>query len=280
MRTLAVTSFVLVIIAGSALAQPATPLKYKFVQGATFRYADTMSVQMTQEMMGQEMKMSQNIAAVTRYAVEGVTSDGGAKLIATSDTMQIKLKNPRMDTTIVPVEVLHKRNRLTVTSLGDVTAREVIDSIRATTLMRGSGGIAQREILRLPVLSAKPVKTGDTWTTTKVDSTKSEGGSSVLSTTMEYTVMGREMFAGRSCVKLNYAGKLAVNTKGTMGGMDVFTEGTGKMTGVAFFDDRAGVFVGEEGKTEMEMTAAVTGQQNMTIPISQSTKSKHILLAD
>ncbi len=278
MRTLAVAAVGLMILAGNAGAQPATALKYKFVEGTSIRYADTVDVQMTQEMMGQEMKMSQHIAAVTRYAVESVTAEGGAKLIATNDTMQIKIKNPRMDTTMVPVELLHRRNRLTITSLGDITGREVIDSIKATALMRGSGGLGSREILRLPVLSAKPVKVGDSWTNTKVDSSKSDGGSSVLSSTMEYKMVGTEKYAGRTCVKLSYTGKLGVNSKGTMGGMEVFTEGTGTVTGVAYFDTKSGVFVGDEGKTEMEMTAAVTGQQNMTIPISQTTKSKHILL--
>jgi hypothetical protein len=280
MRTLSVATLVFLLVAGSALAQPAFPLKYKFHKGDTYRYADTLVVQTTQEMMGQEMKMSQDIAAITRFVVDGLTSDGGANLITSSDTMRINAKNARMDTTIVPVELIHKRNRLTMTTLGVITAREVIDSVKASLLMRGSGGIASREILRLPVLSAKPVKAGDKWTSTKVDSTKSDGGSSVLKTTMEYTLVGREKYAGRGCIKLAYTGKLEVNTKGTMMGMDVFTEGTGAMTGVVFFDDNAGIFVGDEGKTDMEMTAAVTGQQNMTIPITSSTKMKHVLLTD
>jgi len=185
-----------------------------------------------------------------------------------------------VDTTIVPVEALHKRIRLTVTPEGNVAAREIVDSIKMSSFMRASGGVASRELLRLPVLPEKPVKTGEKWTSTKVDSTKSEGGSSVLSTTMEYTLVGMEKFAGRSCAKLSYTGKLSVNSKGSMMGMEVFTEGTGTVTGVAYFDNREGIFVGDEGNTEMELTAAVTGQQNMTIPISQSTKTKHILLAD
>ncbi len=278
MRTIAVTAVAMFMIAGSVLAQPAASLKYKFVKGTTLRYADTMVVQTTQEMMGQEMKMSQNLSAVTRYSVEAATPDGGAKLLNTTDTMRINVKNPRMDTTIVPVEIFHKRNRLTVTPLGDVTAREVVDSIKTTSFMRASGGVGTRELLRMPVLPGKPVKPGDTWTTTKVDSTKSEGGNSVLTSTVEYKLVGTANYAGRSCAKFSYKGKMAVNTKGTMMGMDVFTEGTGTTSGVAYFDTSAGVFVGDEGKSDMELTAAVTGQQNMTIPISQTMTMKHVLL--
>ncbi len=280
MRTLAVTVLAVITIAGGALAQPATLLKYKFVTGTTLRYADTMIVHTTQEMMGQEMKMSQNLAAVTRYVVEAVTPDGGAKLLNSTDTMRINVKNPRVDTTIVPTEVFHKRNRLTVTPLGDVTAREVVDSLTLTPFMRASGGVGTRELLRMPVLSEKPVKPGDTWTSSKVDSTKSEGGTSVITTTVEYRMKGTEKYAGRTCAVLSYTGNMTVNTKGSMMGMDVFTEGTGTMSGVAYFDRGAGVFVGDVGKSEMELTAAVTGQQNMTIPISQTTTMKHVLLPD
>lgn len=280
MRTLAVTTLAMIMIAGIGLAQPSTSLKYKFVKGTTLRYADTMAVQTTQEMMGQEMKMSQNLSAVTRYTVEAVTPGGGAKLLNTTDTMRINVKNPRMDTTIVPVEIFHKRNRLTVTPLGDVTEREVVDSLKMTSFMRASGGIGTRELLRMPVLPEKPVKSGDTWTTSKIDSTKSEGGSSIITTTMEYRMVGTEKYAGRTCAKLSYTGKMTVATKGTMSGMNVFTEGTGTMSGVAYFDRSAGVFVGDEGKSDMELTAAVTGQQNMTIPISQTTTMKHVLLPE
>ena len=279
MRRLSVATIVFLLLAGSAFSQKPVSLKYNFAAGDVYRYADTLVVQTTQEMMGQEMKVSQNISVVTRFVVDAVISGGGASLITSNDTMLVKVKNPRVDTTIVPVEILHKRNRLTVTPLGDITAREVIDSVRVPMLMRG-GGIGSREIMRLPVLSANPVKPGEKWTSSKVDSTSAEGGSSVLSMTMEYTFVGREKYAGRACVKLAYTGKLEVNSKSKMGGMDVFTEGTGKLTGVVYFDDRAGVFVADEGKTDMEMTAALTGQQNMTIPISSTTTMKHVLLAN
>jgi len=278
MRTLTAATLAVLFCAWSAHGQ--TALKYKFTKGDLYRYADTMAVQTTQEMMGQEMKVFQDISAVTRFLVEGQTSDGGANIVTSSDTLVIKVKNPRIDTTIVPVELLHKRNRITITSLGEVTAREVLDSIKVPMLLRASGGFGLREILRLPVLAAKPVKAGEKWTHAKTDSVKSDGGNSVMATTMEYTLVGAEKYAGRGCVKLTFTGKVDLTTKSAAMGMDVFTEGTGTITGVLYFDDKAGVLVAEEGKTEMELTAALTGQQNMTIPITTSSKMKHVLLAN
>lgn len=278
MRTLTAATLAVLFCAWSAHGQ--TALKYKFTKGDLYRYADTMAVQTTQEIMGQEMKVSQDIHAITRFLVEGEASGGGTNLISSTDTMVLKIKNPRIDTTLAPVEILHKRNRITVSPLGEITAREVVDSVKLPMMLRGSGGLASRELLRLPVFSEKPVKVGEKWTYAKTDSTSGDGGKSVMNTTMEYTLVGEEKYAGRSCAKISFTGKVTVSSKSSMMGSDVFTEGGGTLTGVMYFDQKKGVFIGEEGKTEMEMTAAVTGQQNMTIPITSSTKMKHVLLAE
>jgi hypothetical protein len=73
---------------------------------------------------------------------------------------------------------------------------------------------------------------------------------------------------------------MTITSKGTMGGMVVFTEGSGTMNGTVYFDSKAGLMVAEEGKMDVELTAAVTGAQNMTIPITQSATQKHILLPE
>ncbi len=65
-----------------------------------------------------------------------------------------------------------------------------------------------------------------------------------------------------------------------MMGMDVFTEGGGKMSGTIYFDEKAGMLVSEDSKIDMDLTAAVKGQQNMTIPITQSGKYRHVLLGN
>jgi hypothetical protein len=278
MRTLTAATLAVLFCAWGAQAQ--TALKYVFAKGDLYRYADTMLVQTTREMMGQEMKMSQDIFAVTRFQVEGEAPGGGTNIIASTDTLLLKIKSPQMDTTLVPVEALHKRNRITVSSLGEITAREVVDSVKLPMMLRGSG-LASREILRLPVFSGKPVNVGEKWTYAKVDSSSSEGGRSTMTTTLEYTLLGQEKYAGRSCAKISFAGKVTVSSKGTMGGgTEVFTEGGGTLSGVMYFDEKKGVFVGEEGTTDMELTAAVTGQQNMTIPITSVTKMKHVLLPE
>jgi hypothetical protein len=63
-----------------------------------------------------------------------------------------------------------------------------------------------------------------------------------------------------------------------MMGMDVFIEGKGKLRGTIYFDDKAGLVVKEEGQNDTDLTAAITGQQNMTIPMTQSAKVTRTLM--
>ena len=278
MKTRILIVGVLVLSAGAAFGQ-AVQLKYVPEKGKTYQYADTMVVNMTQEMMGQEMKVYNKIAAVSRVTVESVAADRYA-LVFSLDTLRIATKSPRMDSTLVPTELLHKRTRITFSPAGDILARQVIDSIKAGPSMRGAGAMAQREFLMLPVYPAKAVKAGDKWTTVRADTQEAMGGKTVTTTTLEYTLVGKEKYAGRDTWKLSYTGTSAIAGKGSMMGSEVFTEGAGKMSGVAYVDAKSGMLIASDGTMDSDMTAAVTGQQNMTIPITQSGTSKHVLIAE
>jgi hypothetical protein len=58
----------------------------------------------------------------------------------------------------------------------------------------------------------------------------------------------------------------------------LFIEGSGKSNGTLFFDPTDGLPVAEESTLDLELTIAVTGQQNMTIPQTQSMKTTMVLL--
>ncbi|MRR11689.1 hypothetical protein EG835_04305, partial [bacterium] len=126
MKTRMLITGVLVFAAGAAFGQ-SVQLKYVPEKGKTYQYADTMVVNMTQEMMGQEMKVYNKIAAVSRVTVESVAADRYA-LVFSLDTLRIATKSPRMDSTLVPTELLHKRTRITFSPARDILARPGLDS--------------------------------------------------------------------------------------------------------------------------------------------------------
>ncbi len=256
-------------------AQQTHTLKYRFEKGKVYRYADSVLVNTTQEMMGQEMKVASNISSAARVEAVDVKAGGVFVLMISSDSMRVSMKSPRGDTTMTPTELIGKRTRVTMKETGDVVRRETIDSVKSAGMARG---LPQREMFRTHTLPVKPVAIGEKWTTTRSDTTEAMGGKNVSAATIEYTLAGKEKFGGWECLKITYAGKVAITGKGSMMGMDVFTEGTGTVSGTVLFDESAGLLVADQGKFTNEMTAALTGAQNMTIPISQVGTMRHTFL--
>lgn len=258
-------------------AQETYSLQYKFEKGKVYRFGDTVTVNSTSEMMGQEMKSTSRSLSVTRAVVDDIQSDGATVFVMSSDTMSVAVKSTRGDTLIVPKEMIGKRTRVTVSRLGKVSNRETIDTIKLTGTIRLVG---QRETMRFHAFSSKPVKLGEKWTSTRSDTSDAMGGKTVVVSTVEYTLAAKSKKAGKECLEIDFAGKMSITGKGSMMGMEIFVEGSGTTSGAVFVDPKTGLPLLEESKTEMETTAALTGQQNMTIPSSQSVISHRGLLGE
>ncbi|NTW91287.1 MAG: hypothetical protein HGA35_05100 [Erysipelotrichaceae bacterium] len=60
-------------------------------------------------------------------------------------------------------------------------------------------------------------------------------------------------------------------------GMEFFMEGNGETSGTLWFDQNRGIIIAKEGSSEQDMTMALTGQMQMTIPITTSSTSRAVL---
>jgi hypothetical protein len=179
--------------------------------------------------------------------------------------MVSSVKSARMDTTMVQTQLMGKRKKLVLSPLGKVLDRIVVDSVKIEG-MRSQG---LRESATYHVLSPDPVAVGGKWNGSINDTVESMGGKMATDTKIEYTLVGKEKKDGYDCLKIAYAGTFSTNGKGSMRGMDFFVEGTGKVAGTLYWGLK-GYIVAQEGTMETESTAAITGQQNMTIPSSSS----------
>jgi hypothetical protein len=268
-RTLLTAVILLAAGAVVALGQESYTLEHKFEKGKTYRYAASAISSVTQEMGGQEMHVAMESWFVPSIVLENQMPDGNLVLIYSADSAKAHIKSPNMDSTMVMNRLIGKRTRLVITPKGDVVRREVIDTVKMDRLMSGLG---LREMIRLPRLATGPVKMGDTWNVTQDDTTDFGGGKIVTTTNLLYTLAGNEKVLGHDCLKITYAGTATTAGKGTMMGMELFVEGSGKSAGTFFFDSGKGMFVRNEMKADNETTMAATGQQNMTIPISSTTE--------
>ena len=276
MILLGTAALVVLCITGSP-AQEKYTLTYRFQPGTTYLYADTSRSNQTQEMQGQEMKMTSLTTMRTRIVCESVKTDGAMMLIASLDSMTAVMKSPMRDTTMVMNDLLGKRVRITLAPGGAVLNRETIDSLKVTGIM--ARGMSMREAVRFHRMSKDPVGVGSTWKSDVVDSVDMMGGKMISHIKMDYAVAGKAVCEGRSCLQIGYKGDIAIEGKGSMMGMDLFMEGKGKTSGTLLLDPAEGLPVQETSSTDTEMTAAVTGQQNMTIPISSTIKMARLLLS-
>jgi hypothetical protein len=282
MRTTA-HAMLLLMIAGAAAVLPARSqeqytLEYRFQKGKVYRFADSTFVRSSQEMMGQEMKSTSTIHAITRVVPEEIRPDGSTVLMISADAMSVSIKNPRMDTTLVLKDMIGKRTRITVSKLGETISKETIDTVRFSGLAAQAS--ARQDLLRLRLMPSKPVSIGEKWTSTKPDTSEMMGGKVVTVSTGDFTLLAKETRQGAECLKISYTGKMKVSGKGSMNGSDFFVEGNGTTSGIYFVDIASGMPVLEDSKYDMESTVAITGAQNMTIPGSQSVTTQRVLLRD
>lgn len=273
----------LVFLAGStAFSQGTYTLRYGFGSGKTYLYAGRVEMKMTQEMMGQEMKSSTTTDMITHITGDAQTPDGTTSLIISLDSLTVAVKSPRRDTTMVMTELLGKRNKVVLAADGKVKGREEIDTIPnlGQMRMRGMGrGISTREAIRFHHLPEEKVSTGGTWKSSVVDTTDAMGGKIYTTTAMSYTLLGEKEVGGVPALQISYTGETSVEGKGSMMGSEMFVEGKGQVSGTFAFDARRGLIVVDEMKSEQDMTVAITGQQNMTMPMSQSSAITQRLLA-
>jgi hypothetical protein len=73
---------------------------------------------------------------------------------------------------------------------------------------------------------------------------------------------------------VNFTKTFEITGKMNQMGMDMFTEGEGESTGAFWFDNDKGLFISEEFTMTQDLTIAITGQTQMTIPSSQTINMK------
>jgi len=271
-----VASLTVVLLTLAAWAAAGYKLRYQFPKGTTYRYLTTMEVEGSQEMMGQEMKYTSTAATVLRLDAEGPDNQNGLSYTLSYDSLRVKIHSPQGDTTLSnPPGVVHKRVRKIVSPWGKQIKSIEIDTLQINPLLRGFGSALRNICIDLP---EKEVNLGESWTTTRTDTTQSMGGQVVATANLTHTLVGPEGKSGYECLKITYTGSISIKGSGTTQGMNFFMDGTGKVEGTYFFAPKEGLLVAQQAIADQEMTMAMTGQTNMTIPLSQSIQTTMTLM--
>lgn len=253
-----------------AYSQEAVQLKYNFVKGKTYVLSTQVENTIIQSMGGQEMKMETEITATNGMKIEDVDKDGNATTLITFISTKVHSVGMGQDTTMT-VNGSDEQKRVVFAQTG-----RKISEVKLGDPGKGINIGSADQFSKFITLPANVIKTGDKWNDKTVDTIEASQQNPVnINTTSEmaYLFAGKEQKDGVEYLKITYTGVLAITGKGNQMGMDLFLEGTGKTEGFSYFDPKTSMVVYSEGNTELDMTVAVAGQQNMTMPMTQRMKT-------
>lgn len=266
---LILTVSILLSVSLTALPQEEVNLQYQMSKGKTFLYKSDIATNITQEAMGRKMKINNDIHSIGRIKVEDIDDNGDINLLISYDSITVHNQMPGRDSTMVLNDLIGKRTKLVMTKYGKTLSKKQLDTlshegqIMSSSLMHG----AANYFIKLP---GKEIKTGDTWTADKIDSITTMGSNIVINQNIIYKLGNKEDKNGISCYKISYSATLSSKGKANMQGYEFYVDGNGKVSGDIYLSADDCSVVKIESKNENETTLAATGQQNMIIPISQS----------
>jgi len=259
----------LVFISAGVPAQEPVLLKYGFKAGATFQQEMEIQQNTVQSMMGQEIKVVGEVKGLVEYQVEAVSPDGNATMLMTVKDISVRQSAMGRDTTLSYSD-MKDIVRIVFSPEGKVLSSEQVDSSDAAAV------INQIEPGRLLFLPGREVKTGESWDE-GYNETKSAGAGTPFALEMavenKYTLTGKENSDGKELYRISNSGTIGITGKGSQMGLEMFIEGNAVVKGYSLFDAGRKMIVFTENDTEMELNVAVTGPQEMTIPMTQQIKT-------
>jgi hypothetical protein len=277
LKTAAVLAIIF-FLSSAIQAQEAYNLQYKLTKGSTYLYSSGVSSQITQEVMGKEMKFGNDVNGVIRFHIDDVDDNGDIQFTASMDSVTLKSNMMGKDTTISLNSLVGKRVKAVLSSLGEIKSCVMIDSMEESSNRMMS--IPQEVKRFFTKFAGKDIKIGESWSTTEADTIHNYGGAIIVNSNITCTLSGKENKLGHDCFKIPLTGKLQIAGKGNMQGMDYTMEGDGTSAGTLFFDGQSGLLIYSEGTMDSDMTMATTGQQSMVIPITQNMKFTQTLISN
>lgn len=273
------TAIILTVLISTSFifAQSGYHLQYKMQEGKTYRYKGVSTSKVTQEVMGKEMTINTKVNSIDRITVKNQSENGNMTLIVSYDSIKIHLSNPVKDTTISLKNLIGKRIKMDLTKLGVVKNKMMLDTIKSNSRIVKSFKNQSFNFIQLP---DKEVHIGSKWQSTKIDTVNNQMGKIIVNSTFNYTLVGKEKKNGRNCLKISFTVKTKLNGKGNLRGMDLYIEGKGKGNGSADFDPDEGVLVLLNSNSYHQMTITASGNRNMIIPVTQSTKTVKTLISN
>jgi len=275
---------VLILLTGCAARKnfwgdPSTGLilQYRMDDGQTVKYSFSEKAIQSMDMMGQTIEVESEKGVLFSMQAEGFKENQN-QLNVTVDSMSVNSVSMQGDISGDMSNVIGKSFSMSLSSLGKEADFSGIEAIKYTLGPQGERGISADFETFFPNLAGIPLKTGETWTSKDTMHINEGGMELILFFDYENTLAGFETLQGFECAKITskYTGTLT--GEGSQMGADLTFEGDMEGTDTWYFAYKKGILIQTDVQGFTESTIAVTGPQNMTIPMTMdiTVKVRHV----
>lgn len=252
-------------------------LEYSMTPDQMWVYETTTQQNQTMEMMGQSMETETNI--INNYTIKGAGLDDQKNILSqvTINKMSMSSKGGMQgDNNFDMSPFIGKSFGLTFSPKGEELEFPGADSLEINLGQMGGGKRSVKNFFRnpLPDLPENPLKIGGTWTS-KRERTEPQSGIEVTTITEStHTLEGFETINNTECLRIKTGTKGTLDGSGEQMGADMTFEGDIESTSTWYVAYKKGFFVQSTTDYLLEGTIAVAGTTNMTIPITQESKTE------
>ena len=251
-------------------------LQYRMSPKQMLQYSSITVENTTMEMMGQSMESQTNIDIV--YSMNQLDPDvqKNNRSRITIDSLNWMTNNFQGEQKINTQALFGKSFGITYSPIGKELAFSGIDTLPKIDLGRMGGQRGVKNLFRslFPDLAEVPIKIGGSWTSREEHKDQQNNMDILVAIDSESILEGEETIDGVECLRIKTESQGTLDGEGSMMGSDMTFEGDLEATSTWFFDYKNGLLIKAVSEDTMEGTVAVSGQANMTIPMSQESKSE------
>ncbi|HYF03930.1 MAG TPA: hypothetical protein VEC36_11170 [Patescibacteria group bacterium] len=263
----------------NAAAQTYT-LRYTPKKGTEYRYQTSMD--MSQSMNQGGMDMSIGINMNTNMNVKVVNARKN------ENELKLSFKNAQMSITGLAAVGAGNDTNIAIDRLNDANVtfktngrgkvlsydRAGIDNNEDQAVQQFGSGLRQVTNGFSLEYPEKALKKGDSWTVTTHDtSARGESGSMITSSNVIYTFDGIVDTLGIKCARIfSKSSSMIIEGSMQMQGMDMVVDADGSLQSVNYVELSTGMPVASRMTNQMDMRLALSGQQNMIMPMQTDLK--------
>ncbi len=246
-------------------------LQYRMTENQVLKYQTSGEQTQNMEIMGQSIDTQSSSESEFSVKSKGL-QEGNLLLGVTIDSMRIHISSPQGELSPDMSTVLGKSFDMTLSPLGKELDVSGAESIRYDMGSAGTRSIGSNFQAAFPDLAGKPVKIGDTWTSTDTITEKTDELEVRISFESVNTLEGFETVDGLECVKVTADITGTLEGKGEQMGVQLAIQGEVQGTGTWYFAYKEGIYVKDTTSFSSDATITTSGAQALTIPVNQETK--------